>query len=177
MAYELKPNQKVTIKTVYDGDTFLLVPEDLPKGTKADVKVRLRWVDAPETYKGVPSDAPVDLNQWEWGNKAKELILSLGSVGVTVNPHGLDKYNRVLADVDIKVDEKIINVQHHLVSNGLAVVFPSFENNHLWSEADIDFLNKLLKAQFEAHKNRLGVWGDDNFVLPYLYRSQKGIGK
>lgn len=88
------------IATVVDGDTIRVRGE----------RVRIMGLDAPEMHARCPAEA-------EGARRATERMRELIAAGVALEPHGRDRYGRVLAVV---TDAEGRDVARVMVSEGLA---------------------------------------------------------
>ena len=134
------------IKKVIDGDTLELLTGEL---------VRYIGIDAPELNKPGPDDDQC----LAWSAKLKNIeLLGNGKLYLKKDSGGdKDKYGRLLR----YVYSGNLFVNQELVKKGLAKVFlcqpfmkdcPVMKNKKL--------INKLIKAENYAKKNKLGLWSD-----------------
>ena len=108
--------------------------------------VRLLGVDAPE------SDQPDGL-------EAKEYLLGwLNEKEFELRNVSKGKYGRYVADVFVQNDW--INLQ--LVANG-----------HAWFDPAYSSDRRLLDAQEEAKRQRVGLWRDGDATPPWIWRAQR----
>lgn len=124
----LSPSATLTcqVAQVVDGDTIMA------NCNQRTFRVRFANIDAPE------------LAQSPFGEQAKQALSALiANKTVTLNTHGLDKYQRLLADVYVD-DEDISRL---LVRGGFAVVYSRYRPPQT-----------LLEAQKSAKKAKIGVW-------------------
>ena len=102
----------------YDGDT-ITVATRLPYETSPLYRfsVRVLGIDCPEIRTKCK-----DEKQCAKMAKAhlKELIMNQK---VILNVHGLDKYGRVLADVELFKDDQSINIAEEMIKNRYAVAY------------------------------------------------------
>ncbi len=125
----------VKVVVVNDGDTITVF-----WGGKRE-KVRLIGIDAPE------------LQQSPWGQRAKKYLSDLVSssqwtVSLEFDVEKRDVHGRLLSYVWTS-DKRIINVQ--MLSEGYAMLY-TFPPN-------IRYVDEFKKAQEEARKKGLGIWG------------------
>jgi micrococcal nuclease len=126
---------------VYDGDTIQVQTENGPE------KVRFSGINAPETTKpGVVGMCMAD----EATKRTRELIGNSKKVTLTPDSRqtNRDRYNRLLRYVYNDQNQDINLV---LVQEGLAPVMKGFE---------AEKKTAYLKAEAEAKRQGLGVWGD-----------------
>ena len=137
-------NKNIKINKVIDGDTITVLDKN-----SQEYNIRLACIDAPE------------LNQKE-GIKAKEEIVNLleefDNPNITLNIIATDRYNRLITEVYINE----LNLNQHLVSVGLAVIYPQYFNC-----TDKD---SYLYHQKLAKDNELNLWSNPDFVMPWLWR-------
>lgn len=124
---------------VHDGDTLTVLTVD-----KAQVKIRLDGIDAPELKQA-------------FGSKAKEALSALvfGKAAV-VHTKGQDRYRRTLGRVEVaRVD---VNLQ--MVKDGFAWHFVKYSKDAA-----------LAKAQTDAKAGKRGLWVDAAPVAPWDFRA------
>ena len=73
----------------------------------------------------------------------------------------LDVYKRTLAEV---INSQGVNVNKRLVEEGMALVYPFSKSG---CSADYSSLEKV------AQENKMGVWSDESFVKPWVFRKQR----
>lgn len=123
---------------VSDGDTITLLVNG-----RYQVKVRLAWIDAPET--GQP-----------YGQQAKQALSALVfGREVLVTSSGHDRYGRTLGSVIVAG----VDVQAEQVRRGWAWVYRQYSND-----------SHLLVLEGEARAARRGLWADLNPVPPWAWR-------
>ena len=126
---------------VIDGDTVSVLDAQ-----KAEHRIRLSQIDAPETKQA-------------YSNAAKQTLSKLiANKEVTVKLDGVDRYKRVLGEIFI-ADQ---NVNLYLVRNGFAWAYTAYVTD-----------KKYLDAQALAQKERLGLWADSDAVAPWDFRRQQ----
>jgi endonuclease YncB( thermonuclease family) len=127
------------VKTVYDGDTVVL--ED-------GRKIRLLGINTPEIqHRDKIAEAG--------GDEAKRWLtdkLQNTKVRLEIGVEKTDKYGRTLAHL---FAEKKGHINLQLVAAGLASVniYP----------ADLHYANELVKAQDQAERAKLGIWGRPDY--------------
>lgn len=106
----------------------------------------VRCIDAPEK------------SQPKWGAESLKKLLQLLPTGsdVTLNVDKIDLYGRVVAEIITKAK---INVNKKMVEIGQAVHYPFQKGCDAYAD-----LEKTAK------KNKIGVWSDPTFQLPWTYR-------
>jgi endonuclease YncB( thermonuclease family) len=72
---------------------------------------------------------------------------------------GHDQFERNTADVYLSTG---VNLAEKLLEEGLAVVSP-----------DPDRCINYRSIESKATNNRIGVWSDSNFVLPFIWRQNQ----
>lgn len=119
------PTYQCTQPKIIDGDSIVAL---CPSG---ETRLRLNCIDAPE------------LKQRHFGREAKQALASMVDEPFTVTDWGLDRYNRVLAD--IYVDGQ--SVQRQMIEQGAAVVYRHYcLDEH------------LLDVEQRAIEQKVGVW-------------------
>lgn len=131
------------VVAVSDGDTVTILTQD-----KAQVKIRLAEIDAPE--KGQP-----------YGEKSKQILSGLVfGKDVTVQSQSKDRYGRVLGRVFIDG----LDVNLHLVELGAAWAYDQYLTDQ-----------NIKKAETSAQEVQLGLWSlqTDQIVPPWEWRRGK----
>ncbi len=142
----------------FDGNVLRAVDADTLVVERPDgkpVKVRLRYVDAPEiAHAKRQQDQPV----------AKEAVgyVNRNWTGreVTVTPSG-ESYGRIVGTVTRQQNGKWIDLGATLVHYGLA-----------WVDERYRPPKQLLEEQAAAKKHKIGVWRDESPVPPWTWRKQ-----
>lgn len=104
-------------RRVVDGDTLDL-DIDLGLFVHSHERVRLFGIDTPETY-GVKKDS----EEYAAGMKAKGAVANLvlsKELWVETHKDKTGKYGRFLATIWVKTDDGVLNLNEHLVKEGLA---------------------------------------------------------
>lgn len=149
------------VKRIADGDTITVVD-----GRGANTKVRFACIDAaevPHTKQEKDSNNPVDLDQFKWGRLARNRLTDLihqGGDRVSLTIVDTDRYGRAVAEVRLSNGTF---VQEILAREGLAVVYTQYLKN-CPNAALVE------QAQVSAQQQKVGVWGDPQFVTPSLWR-------
>ncbi|MCL5033393.1 MAG: thermonuclease family protein [Thermotogae bacterium] len=133
------------VSRVVDGDTVYL--EGTILGSKQLISTRLIGVDTPEAVD------PRKLVQY-FGQEASNFtkkILDKQNVYVTYDQDTKDKYDRLLAYIWIKVDNKFYMFNAILVLNGYAHNYPYFPFNE-------DYMKIFHDSEIYARENELGLW-------------------
>jgi endonuclease YncB( thermonuclease family) len=124
---------------VVDGDTI-----EVLQNNRAE-RIRLNGIDCPEKGQA-------------YGKRAKQATSDLVfGKEVTLEPYGLDKYGRTIADVLLKDGT---NVNHQLVKDGWCWWYRKYAPGNV-------VLEKLEKDARDAKK---GAWADPAPVPPWVYR-------
>ena len=135
-----------TVIRIVDGDTYQLLQN------KRVFTVRLANVDAPETKQS-------------FGEAAKDSVskLILGK-SVVVDSLKLDRYNRVIATIEIK---------------GMALDSIMISNGWAWHYAEYSYKPELAAMQEMAISKHLGLWkcGANKVCPPHIYRSLNAKNK
>ncbi|HAT51088.1 MAG: thermonuclease family protein [Nitrospirae bacterium] len=128
------------VVAVHDGDTIRV------RFLNRVHVIRLKGIDTPEV------DQP-------YGEEATRFVRkeALGQ-NITLKVFGLDKYNRVLAEVILPFGR---NLNQELVREGLAWRHKRYSQ---------DPILKSLESQ--ARKMRRGLWADDHPVAPWTWKRQ-----
>jgi micrococcal nuclease len=129
------------VTAIKDGDTI----EITDRGKT--IKIRFFGIDCPEKTQ-------------DFGTKAKEYTEGqcFGKT-VTIIPHGIDKYKRLLGEV-ILPDQSNLNLL--LVKAGYAWRY-KYSNDP-----------EIFKLEAEARKNKRGLWIADHPKAPWEFRKIKG---
>jgi len=138
---------KANVTGIVDGDTI-----EATTVQQEDIVVQLACLDAPE------------MSQEPWGQRAKERLAALLTVGERV-------FLRIV-DTDgagRKVAE-IYRGYHHIgikmVDSGHAVVYTEYLDSCPITR------DRYVQAEVEAKQKRIGFWSQDNPVMPWDYRQQ-----
>ena len=131
-----------TIYRVIDGDTFWL------KDKNGYIeKVRLIWIDAPESRRSKHKDIQ------RFGKESKDFLVKFlknKKVALEYDVQKADQYGRTLAYVYLE-DGTFLN--NYLIRNGYAkvVTFPP----------NVKYHKRLLESERYARKNKLGMWKEE----------------
>lgn len=129
---------------VYDGDTVKLHPANT-FSKKADIKLRLTDIDAPER------------NQ-PFGLKSRRALIKLcqgKNILVTTRITGRDKYHRALGKLQCNYQDASL----YMVKNG-----------HAWFYHHYSSDSALSLAEQAARKNKLGLWQNPQQTPPWVWR-------
>lgn len=145
-----------TAKVVYveDGDTVVVAFE------RRQITIRLDSIDCPE------DDQP-------WGRTARAgLIKLIGGKIVALEEHGCDDYGRTLATlyVRVKYNTEWMNVNERMLLLGHAWVMNKYFD-HLPKSRQA----KLFRLQRWAKSKKVGLWGTEDPVPPWKWRSAKRV--
>lgn len=126
-----------------DGDTLTCNYTD-PSGQKASVRVRVYAIDCPETAQN-------------FGSEAKQIgqALLLHKT-VTLHPHTIDRYGRLVADV---ITHTGINYSEYMLRKGAAWHYKAYNDSPTLSQIEAD-----------ARANRVGLWSFARPQAPWDYR-------
>ncbi len=150
----------VTVYKTLDGDTIRVIIAGEKK------YLRLCGIDAPEVAKTVKQATlinPISILQYRYGNEAKfylESILPVGKV-IDIKIKSTDKYGRLIAEVY----DTNKSVQEDLIIRGLAQVYPTY-----YKQCSNSI--RLLELQEQAKLNKEGIWKEQEFLAPWLFRKQ-----
>lgn len=146
-------DSKIKIKLVdcIDGDTARFIIDD------KEEKVRFLGIDTPEST-NIQEEYGVDAS-----NYTCDMLNSSNNIYIEydINSDTRDKYNRVLGYIFI--DDK--NLSELLVLNGYAEV--------KYIYGDYKYIDKLCKAEYNAYKERKGIWSisDYSYKDGYCYKN------
>jgi micrococcal nuclease len=135
------------VKTVYDGDTVVLVGRGMGR-----VTVRLYGVDAPETRKPDSPGQP-------FGSQAKRVLMFkvLGKE-VSAEVQDRDQYGRTVAVLQLAGRD--INAE--MVSEGMAWAYRQFLNG--------PYASRYIALEEQARRQHRGLWRDTNPQPPWEFR-------
>lgn len=132
---------------VTDGDTVNVLT-----GDNQTHKVRLSGIDAPE-------------NSQAFGNKSKLALADvIAGKTVTVEFNKRDKYQRIVGKV--MFSGKDVNLSQ--IKRGLAWHYKKYEN-----EQDVEDRSIYANAEYQAQRDKIGLWFDANPIPPWDFRKQK----
>lgn len=135
------------VRTVYDGDTLLLVAK--PRG---QIKVRLYGIDAPETAKPDRPGQP-------YGAVARRVLMyKLLGKAVTLEVQEQDQYDRAVGVV--RLEGRDINAE--MVAEGLAWAYRQYLQGSYASE--------YLRLEEHARRRHRGLWQQPNPQPPWEFR-------
>jgi endonuclease YncB( thermonuclease family) len=156
-----------TITQIIDGDTFVC------RNNGRTFSSRARWIDAPATKLFSSSTDPRDLNQWMWGNAAKQWLISkLKGQTVIVVEHAPDAYGRTLCDWYLNTIALENSIQIQMVAAGIAANSLPYQQ-YDFPNTDLDLYIEILKAGASAKAAQRGFWADPAFMLPYLWKKPR----
>lgn len=135
------------VRTVYDGDTLLLVVK--PQG---QIKVRLYGIDAPETAK------PDRVGQAYGAVAHRVLMYKLLGKAVTLEVQEQDQYGRAVGVV--RLEGRDINAE--MVAEGLAWAYRQYLQGSYASE--------YLRLEERARRRHSGLWQQPNPQPPWEFR-------
>jgi endonuclease YncB( thermonuclease family) len=139
----------VKVQRVLDGDT-VIVKKGLHKYT-----IRLDSIDCPE-------------GDQYWGNIATAgLIKMIGGRSVRLEVHARDKYNRTVATVYVKDEQKTTwtNVNARMLVLGHAWVYRQF-----YEHLPLERRTELNEKEKWAKSKRVGLWRSSNPIPPWEWR-------
>lgn len=137
-----KPYKIYKCVRVLDGDTVIL------ERNKREIKVRLSYIDAPESNQLSFDKKPIGVQST---NFLKKRLLNKY---VSFSLKGIDQYGRRLGEIFL--NKQSINLE--MVSSGHAVPY------HLNS------IYIYRQAHYRAKIKRLGIWNSGGFIAPTSYR-------
>ncbi len=135
------------VERVIDGDTLHV------RNTQGEEdKVRMVWIDAPESQQLAGQEATEALAQ------------KISAQNVRIDNFGKDRYGRMLGQVWIHGED--INLW--MVSSGWAWYYTSY--NQQQSKKDQE---RYRIAQKKAQEQALGLWAYPSAIAPWLWRKKK----
>lgn len=138
-----------SVTRVIDGDTI----EILMEGNWTKKKIRLACVDAPE------SDQPEGPLSTQYLTE----LIKTGNNQIYFDNKGYDRYDRMIAEIYIKTEDQMININKDLIQEGYAVVYSQY----------LDQCNQpadYLQLEEEAKREGKGVWSSPTFIEPSKWR-------
>ena len=127
---------------VTDGDTVKIVIFE-----NVEIRVRLYGIDAPE-------------REQQFGEEATQFLYEiLNEQTVVIEPIDTDHYGRLIAIIYTQG----ICINSLLIQNGLAWVYTQY--------CDEPYLSNWNNFQLQAQNLKLNIWGVDNQIAPWEYRS------
>lgn len=143
---------KVELDSCVDGDTAWFIIDG--KRTK----VRFLGIDTPESTTKI-EDYGVDAGDYTCNSliNANDIYIELDS-----NSEKYDKYNRLLGYVFVDNN----NLNELLLSNGLAEV--------KYVYADYKYIDRFCQIQYNAYKDKLGIWNSYDYTKNYCYLHKNG---
>lgn len=133
-AYTAERQLQCKVVSISDGDTLTCLLN------KAQIKVRLQYIDAPEQAQA-------------YGSKAKQTLANfIFSKNVTLTIYGYDRYQRMLAVVYYNNE----NINLKLVESGMAWAYTTKKEYN--------------NAQQQAQSRKIGLWQDYSPVNPSEWR-------
>ena len=142
-AVKFSQSQRCEVTRISDGDTIVCIN---------DQKIRLCGIDAPEKAQPV-------------GEESKQYLTSLlQGKEVIISPVEVDRYNRLVGEVFVKVSadsEEEIFVNAEMVRSGMAYHYAQYSNGAGRSQ--------IIDAENEARTRAIGVWAN-NYQKPWEYR-------
>jgi endonuclease YncB( thermonuclease family) len=136
-----------TVRSVYDGDTILLVTRESSR-----LKIRLYGIDAPETAKPDKPGQP-------FGEAAKRALFSrIMGKKIAAEVIDVDQYQRTVAVVRLAGRD----INREMVAEGMAWAYRQF--------LERPYASEYLEAENRARSNRAGLWRDANPRPPWEFR-------
>jgi len=152
---------RCTSSYVFDGDTLNLDIQG------AVFKVRLQWVDAPESKKNNQNSAdPRILEHWEMAENATIALKNLvrGKALIAI-PSGKDYFDRWLCDCYIGTISAVNNVQTLLCKLGMVLSFLPF-NRYAYTSRELAIIRGIITETANANRKKVGIWSKPDFILP-----------
>lgn len=153
-----RKTHRITKFTVDDGDTIKL-DKKLPGARSAEI--RFTPVDAPETVDKITNAAQA--NQNKHGQRAKAQIerLTKGQELIFTD-FGVDKHGRSVGTLRTNSG---LDLNLELLKEGNALVYSRY-----LSQVPADQQSLYLEAEAKARRDKVGIWGDPDFIDPETYR-------
>ncbi len=127
---------------IIDGDTFKLLMQD-----SLQHRIRIANIDCPE-------------KKQPFSNRAKQFTSeAIFGKMIMVEVLKTDRYGRLIGVVTY---DKVMNLNHELVKNGMAWHYVKYSND-----------NDLQKIEDNARYKKIGLWSDPNAIAPWIWRSNK----
>lgn len=129
---------------VADGDTITILDS-----SDTQHKIRLSGIDAPERKQA-------------FGMKSKEALSNaVAGKTVTIDWNKRDRYKRIVGKV--MLDGKDVNLEQ--IKKGLAWHYKAYER-----EQDVEDRSVYAQAEYEAKRDKVGLWQYRNQVSPWNWR-------
>lgn len=138
------------VKTVYDGDTVVIVG----RGT-GRVTIRLYGIDAPETRKPKSPGQP-------YGSQARRVLMyKLLGKEVTAEVQDYDQYGRAVAV--LQLDRRDINAE--MVNEGMAWAYRHYLAG--------PYASQYINLEAKARRQHRGLWRENNPQPPWEFRQRQ----
>jgi len=135
------------VKTVYDGDTVVLVGRGIGR-----ITVRLYGIDAPETRKPKSSGQP-------YGSQARRVLMyKLLGKEVTAAVQERDQYGRTVAVIEL--EGRDINAE--MVAEGMAWAYRQYLAG--------PYASRYIGLEGKARRQHRGLWRENNPQPPWEFR-------
>ena len=129
---------------VADGDTITILDS-----SNTQHKIRLSGIDAPERKQA-------------FGDRSRQALAdAVAGRDVVIDWNKRDRYKRIVGKVLVSGQD--INLQQ--VRNGMAWHYKKYEN-----EQDVEDRSRYAHEEFEAQRDKVGLWRDKDPVAPWDYR-------
>ena len=134
---------------VADGDTITILDT-----SNTQHKIRLSGIDAPE-------------RKQTFGDRSRQALAdAVAGREVVIDWNKRDRYKRIVGKVLVSGQD--INLQQ--VRNGMAWHYKKYEN-----EQDVEDRSRYANAEYEAQRDRVGLWRNKDPVAPWQYRQEKKL--
>ncbi|CAF1073024.1 unnamed protein product [Brachionus calyciflorus] len=139
--------QLYKVTKVYDGDTITVLDGSSGKY----LKIRFKCIDAPE------------IDQTPWGALSQNRLNQLTPLDtyIQLRNSSLDQYGRTLAEV---YTISGVNINEKLVREGYCVYY--------YKQSGCGAYKPIQDA---AKVEKLNVWSDPNFIMPWDFRNNKTV--
>ncbi len=138
---------------IYDGDTIAINDD---KGKMA--RVQIAYIDAPDM------DTQTNEKQPLYGESIKELSRMILNKEVIIESLDVDKTGKVEGMIFLGK----MNVNVEMVRRGMAEIYEPVRFKP--SAFKQDYVNQLTEAENAAKSEKLGIWGQPDYVSPYKFR-------
>lgn len=138
--------EKAKCFKISDGDTITV-----QTSTRDNLKIRVYGIDTPERNQALGAEAT---------KLTEDLVYN---TDIEIEVIDIDRYNRSVAIVYLSDGSTL---QEHLISSGLAMVYPKYCSIE-------EFCIKLYELEEIAKEKKLGVWAFDEIISPWDFRNKK----
>lgn len=141
-----------TVITVHDGDSYRV----RFKSDSTYAWIRLVSVDCPEVISNrIKKNQPMGV---EIGNEIRSMI---SGREVIIRTYGFDGYGRLLSQC---IYNDTVDLSEYILAHGYGV--------YISSKIHPVVRKHYKEARTKARLNKVGIWNDDKFITPYLWRKK-----